>query len=71
MFHGYEVLSTQYFLSYISTAAEVYVSFCYPSQVKTLLSITEEDRDLLRSKLNDEITARHELEGAYNKQFCM
>ncbi|XP_030091852.2 transport and Golgi organization protein 1 homolog isoform X2 [Serinus canaria] len=32
------------------------------SRVKTMLSIVEEDRNLLQSKLNDEVTARHELE---------
>lgn len=32
-------------------------------QVKTMLSIVEEDRNLLQSKLSDEVTARHELEG--------
>ncbi|XP_041258342.1 transport and Golgi organization protein 1 homolog isoform X1 [Onychostruthus taczanowskii] len=32
------------------------------SRVKTMLSIVEEDRNLLRCKLNDEVTARHELE---------
>ncbi|KAM9156056.1 transport and Golgi organization protein 1 homolog [Pangshura tecta] len=32
------------------------------SRVKTTLSIVEEDRDLLQSKLSDEIAARHELE---------
>ncbi|XP_060102141.1 transport and Golgi organization protein 1 homolog isoform X2 [Heteronotia binoei] len=37
------------------------------SRVKTTLSIIEEDRDLLRSKLNDEITARHELEEQIKK----
>lgn len=47
------------------------MSFGHTLQVKTTLSIIEEDRDLLRSKLNDEITARHELEGVYNKQFNM
>lgn len=28
-----------------------------------MLSIVEEDRNLLQSKLSDEVTARHELEG--------
>nr|XP_056708307.1 transport and Golgi organization protein 1 homolog [Euleptes europaea] len=37
------------------------------SRVKTTLSIIEEDRDLLRSKLNDEIAARHELEEQIKK----
>ncbi|KAJ7404003.1 melanoma inhibitory activity protein 3 isoform X1 [Pitangus sulphuratus] len=32
------------------------------SRVKTMLSIVEEDRNLLQSKLNDEVAARHELE---------
>ncbi|NXD30690.1 TGO1 protein, partial [Spelaeornis formosus] len=32
------------------------------SRVKTMLSIVEEDRNLLQSKLNDEVTTRHELE---------
>ncbi|XP_039561723.1 transport and Golgi organization protein 1 homolog isoform X2 [Passer montanus] len=32
------------------------------SRVKTMLSIVEEDRNLLQCKLNDEVTARHELE---------
>ncbi|XP_070590471.1 transport and Golgi organization protein 1 homolog isoform X2 [Erythrolamprus reginae] len=32
------------------------------SRVKTTLSIIEEERDHLRSKLNDEVAARHELE---------
>ncbi|NXR52455.1 TGO1 protein, partial [Hippolais icterina] len=32
------------------------------SRVKTMLSIVEEDRNLLQSKLNDEVTARHKLE---------
>ncbi|CAN8203217.1 unnamed protein product [Coccothraustes coccothraustes] len=32
------------------------------SRVKTMLSIVEEDRNLLQSKLDDEVTARHELE---------
>lgn len=33
-----------------------------------MLSIVEEDRNLLQSKLSDEITARHELEGRFNKR---
>ncbi|KAM8809327.1 transport and Golgi organization protein 1 homolog [Eudromia elegans] len=37
------------------------------SRVKTMLSIVEEDRDLLRSKLSDEVTARHELEEQIKK----
>uniref|UniRef100_A0A8D0GQH7 Uncharacterized protein n=1 Tax=Sphenodon punctatus TaxID=8508 RepID=A0A8D0GQH7_SPHPU len=37
------------------------------SRVKTTLSIVEEDRDLLQSKLNDEIAARHELEEQIKK----
>ncbi|XP_054836026.1 transport and Golgi organization protein 1 homolog isoform X2 [Eublepharis macularius] len=37
------------------------------SRVKTTLSIIEEDRDLLQSKLNDEIVARHELEEQIKK----
>lgn len=32
-----------------------------------MLSIVEEDRNLLQSKLNDEVTARHELEGRFSK----
>ncbi|XP_050172720.1 transport and Golgi organization protein 1 homolog isoform X3 [Myiozetetes cayanensis] len=32
------------------------------SRVKTMLSIVEEDRNLLQSKLHDEVAARHELE---------
>ncbi|XP_067148997.1 transport and Golgi organization protein 1 homolog isoform X3 [Apteryx mantelli] len=37
------------------------------SRVKTMLSIAEEDRDLLQSKLSDEVTARHELEEQIKK----
>ncbi|XP_039384908.1 transport and Golgi organization protein 1 homolog isoform X3 [Mauremys reevesii] len=37
------------------------------SRVKTTLSIVEEDRDLLQSKLSDEIAARHELEEQIKK----
>ncbi|XP_064366048.1 transport and Golgi organization protein 1 homolog isoform X2 [Dromaius novaehollandiae] len=37
------------------------------SRVKTMLSIVEEDRDLLQSKLSDEVTARHELEEQIKK----
>ncbi|XP_077196256.1 transport and Golgi organization protein 1 homolog isoform X2 [Paroedura picta] len=37
------------------------------SRVKTTLTIIEEDRDLLQSKLNDEITARYELEEQIKK----
>uniref|UniRef100_A0A8C8SHM6 Transport and Golgi organization protein 1 homolog n=1 Tax=Pelusios castaneus TaxID=367368 RepID=A0A8C8SHM6_9SAUR len=37
------------------------------SRVKTTLSIVEEERDLLQSKLNDEIAARHELEEQIKK----
>ncbi|GAB0187443.1 transport and Golgi organization protein 1 [Grus japonensis] len=37
------------------------------SRVKTMLSIVEEDRNLLQSKLNDEVTARHELEEQIKK----
>ncbi|KAJ1157770.1 hypothetical protein NDU88_010470 [Pleurodeles waltl] len=37
------------------------------SRVKTTLSIVEEDRDLLKTKLNDEISARHELEEQIEK----
>ncbi|XP_026551493.1 transport and Golgi organization protein 1 homolog isoform X3 [Pseudonaja textilis] len=37
------------------------------SRVKTTLSIIEEERDNLRSKLNDEIAARHELEEQIKK----
>ncbi|XP_069464710.1 transport and Golgi organization protein 1 homolog isoform X2 [Ambystoma mexicanum] len=37
------------------------------SRVKTTLSIVEEDRDLLQTKLNDEIAARHELEEQIKK----
>ncbi|KAM6128254.1 transport and Golgi organization protein 1 homolog isoform 2-T2 [Pterocles gutturalis] len=37
------------------------------SRVKTMLSIVEEDRNLLQSKLSDEITARHELEEQIKK----
>ncbi|XP_061481121.1 transport and Golgi organization protein 1 homolog isoform X2 [Rhineura floridana] len=37
------------------------------SRVKTTLSIIEEERDLLRSKLNDEVAARHELEEQIKK----
>lgn len=32
-------------------------------QVKTMLSLVEEDRNSLQSKLSDEVAARHELEG--------
>ncbi|XP_054026249.1 transport and Golgi organization protein 1 homolog isoform X1 [Dryobates pubescens] len=32
------------------------------SRVKTMLSLVEEDRNLLQSKLSDEVAARHELE---------
>ncbi|PKU31436.1 melanoma inhibitory activity protein 3 [Limosa lapponica baueri] len=34
------------------------------SRVKTMLSIVEEDRNLLQSKLSDEVAARHELEAS-------
>uniref|UniRef100_A0A8D0FV90 Transport and Golgi organization protein 1 homolog n=1 Tax=Strix occidentalis caurina TaxID=311401 RepID=A0A8D0FV90_STROC len=37
------------------------------SRVKTMLSIVEEDRNLLQSKLSDEVTARHELEEQIKK----
>ncbi|XP_044286978.1 transport and Golgi organization protein 1 homolog isoform X2 [Varanus komodoensis] len=37
------------------------------SRVKTTLSIIEEERDNLRSKLNDEVAARHELEEQIKK----
>ncbi|KYO43550.1 transport and Golgi organization protein 1 homolog isoform X2 [Alligator mississippiensis] len=37
------------------------------SRVRTMLSIVEEDRNLLQSKLSDEITARHELEEQIKK----
>ncbi|KGL87422.1 Melanoma inhibitory activity protein 3, partial [Charadrius vociferus] len=37
------------------------------SRVKTMLSIVEEDRSLLQSKLSDEVTARHELEEQIKK----
>ncbi|NXI57705.1 TGO1 protein, partial [Chloroceryle aenea] len=37
------------------------------SRVKTMLSIVEEDRNLLQSKLSDEVAARHELEEQINK----
>ncbi|XP_074753368.1 transport and Golgi organization protein 1 homolog isoform X1 [Athene noctua] len=37
------------------------------SRVKTMLSIAEEDRNLLQSKLSDEVTARHELEEQIKK----
>ncbi|XP_058021444.1 transport and Golgi organization protein 1 homolog isoform X2 [Ahaetulla prasina] len=37
------------------------------SRVKTTLSIIEEERDHLRSKLNDEVAARHELEEQIKK----
>ncbi|XP_007433774.1 transport and Golgi organization protein 1 homolog [Python bivittatus] len=37
------------------------------SRVKTTLSIIEEERDQLRSKLNDEVAARHELEEQIKK----
>ncbi|XP_074846025.1 transport and Golgi organization protein 1 homolog isoform X2 [Carettochelys insculpta] len=37
------------------------------ARVKTTLSIVEEDRDLLQSKLSDEIAARHELEEQIKK----
>ncbi|XP_050804357.1 transport and Golgi organization protein 1 homolog isoform X2 [Gopherus flavomarginatus] len=37
------------------------------SRVKTTLSIVEEERDLLQSKLSDEIAARHELEEQIKK----
>lgn len=42
-------------------------TLCFSFQVKTMLSIVEEDRNLLQSKLNDEVTARHELEGRFSK----
>ncbi|XP_053239082.1 transport and Golgi organization protein 1 homolog isoform X1 [Podarcis raffonei] len=37
------------------------------SRVKTTLSIIEEERDHMRSKLNDEVAARHELEEQIKK----
>ncbi|KAM9297194.1 transport and Golgi organization protein 1 homolog [Morus bassanus] len=37
------------------------------SRVKTMLAIVEEDRNLLQSKLSDEVTARHELEEQIKK----
>ncbi|KAM9382129.1 transport and Golgi organization protein 1 homolog [Phaethornis superciliosus] len=37
------------------------------SRIKTMLSIVEEDRNLLQSKLSDEVTARHELEEQIKK----
>ncbi|KAK4824719.1 hypothetical protein QYF61_018107 [Mycteria americana] len=37
------------------------------SRVKTMLSLVEEDRNLLQSKLSDEVTARHELEEQIKK----
>ncbi|XP_065486911.1 transport and Golgi organization protein 1 homolog isoform X2 [Caloenas nicobarica] len=37
------------------------------SRVKTMLSIVEEDRNLLQSKLSDEVAARHELEEQIKK----
>uniref|UniRef100_A0A663F5U6 Transport and Golgi organization protein 1 homolog n=1 Tax=Aquila chrysaetos chrysaetos TaxID=223781 RepID=A0A663F5U6_AQUCH len=37
------------------------------SRVKTMLSIVEEDRNLLQSKLSDEVSARHELEEQIKK----
>uniref|UniRef100_A0A6J0T0P7 Transport and Golgi organization protein 1 homolog isoform X1 n=1 Tax=Pogona vitticeps TaxID=103695 RepID=A0A6J0T0P7_9SAUR len=37
------------------------------SRVKTTLSIIEEERDSLRSKLNDEVASRHELEEQIKK----
>ncbi|KFP09277.1 Melanoma inhibitory activity protein 3, partial [Egretta garzetta] len=37
------------------------------SRVKTMLSIVEEDRNLLQSKLSDEVTARQELEEQIKK----
>nr|XP_033791343.1 transport and Golgi organization protein 1 homolog isoform X2 [Geotrypetes seraphini] len=37
------------------------------SRVKTMLTIIEEDRDLLQTKLGDEISARHELEEQIEK----
>ncbi|KAM6139686.1 transport and Golgi organization protein 1 homolog isoform 2-T2 [Phoenicopterus ruber ruber] len=37
------------------------------SRVKTMLSIVEEDRNVLQSKLSDEVTARHELEEQIKK----
>ncbi|XP_075003263.1 transport and Golgi organization protein 1 homolog isoform X3 [Calonectris borealis] len=37
------------------------------SRVKTMLSIVEEDRNLLQSKLSDEVTARYELEEQIKK----
>ncbi|XP_009865601.1 PREDICTED: melanoma inhibitory activity protein 3 [Apaloderma vittatum] len=37
------------------------------SRVKTMLSIAEEDRNLLQSKLSDEVKARHELEEQIKK----
>ncbi|NXH14538.1 TGO1 protein, partial [Bucco capensis] len=37
------------------------------SRVKTMLAIVEEDRNLLQSRLSDEVTARHELEEQIKK----
>ncbi|XP_068009628.1 transport and Golgi organization protein 1 homolog isoform X2 [Melanerpes formicivorus] len=37
------------------------------SRVKTMLSLVEEDRNLLQSKLSDEVAARHELEEQIKK----
>lgn len=36
-----------------------------------MLSIVEEDRNLLQSKLSDEVTARHELEGRLSKRIAL
>lgn len=33
-----------------------------------MLSIVEEDRNLLQSKLSDEVAARHELEGRLSER---
>lgn len=52
--------------SYITAVPEIenfLLIFFLFFQVKTMLSLVEEDRNSLQSKLSDEVAARHELEG--------
>lgn len=51
--------------SYITAVPEIenFLLIFFIFQVKTMLSLVEEDRNSLQSKLSDEVAARHELEG--------
>lgn len=52
--------------SFITAMPEIVnflLTFFFFFQVKTMLSLVEEDRNSLQSKLSDEVAARHELEG--------